>query len=165
MSGAAPAPRSQPTDAWLRDLVPMRLQGPIEIIDRATQVVRTRLGDFLVISLGVNLPIWLVLAVVLRNDWARGLDSNVQWFWSSVVPEPFLFATTGTGAHGTTVGFLLGRGLPSLGLAVTGAATGVLVASWSAGRAMTGGAGPWPWSPARATSSCCCGRWCTCSRS
>ena len=138
MTRAAPAPRSQPEDAWLRDLVPMRPQGPIELIDRATQVLRTRLADLLVVSLGVNVPIWLVLALVLRTEWARGLTDNVQWFWSSVIPEPFLFATAGNGAHGT-LAFVLGRALPSVGLAVTGAAAGVLVAAWSSGRPMTGG--------------------------
>jgi MFS family permease len=116
----------------------MRPQGPVEVIDRATQVLRTRLADFLIVSVGVNVPIWLVLAIVLRSDWARGVSDNVQWFWSSIVPEPFLLATAGGGHHGT-ITFLLGRALPSLGLAVTGAATGMLVAAWSTGRALTGG--------------------------
>jgi len=138
MSGAAPAPRSQPEKQWLRDLVPLRPQGPVELIDRATQIMRTRIRDLATITLGVNLPVWLLLAAVLRGEWARGLNDNPQWFLSSLLPEPFLLATAGSGTHGSTWAFVLGRGLPSLGLAVTGAAAGTLLANWGAGRPMTG---------------------------
>ena len=138
MTRAAPAPRSQPEGAYLRDLVPLRLQGPIELIDRATVVLRTRIRDLLVVSFAINLPIWLLLASVLRDEWARGLSENPQWFWSSILPEPFLFFSAGTGTHGDLWAFVLGRALPSFGLAATGAAAGVLVSSWAAGRPMTG---------------------------
>lgn len=135
---AAPAPRSQPEQSILRDLVPMRPQGAVEIVDRATHLLRTRARDLAVISLGVNLPVWLVLAIVLRERWAAGLTDNVQWFWSGLVPDPFLFLTSG--ADGSSWAFALGRALPSLGLAVTGAACGLLVQSWSQGRPLTGAA-------------------------
>lgn len=138
MTGAAPAPRSQPERAWLRDLVPLRPQGSIEIVDRATQILRTRARDLVVISLGVNVPMWLILAAVLRDEWARGLVDNPQWFWSSLLPEPFLFSTAGTGLHGSTLTLVLGRALPSIGLATTGAAAGFMVGAWSKGLPMTG---------------------------
>jgi len=118
--------------------VPLRPQGPIEIVDRATQLLRTRARDVLVISLGVNIPMWLILAAALRDEWARGLTANAQWFWSSVLPEPFLFATSGSGSNGSTLTFVLGRALPSIGLAITGAAAGHLVGAWSRGQELTG---------------------------
>lgn len=135
MSSAAPAPRTRRPGADLRLLVPLRPQGPIEVLDRATHLLRTRLADLLTISAAVQIPIWLVLALVLRDDWASGVSDNVAWFWLAIAPDPVtlaLLADDTTAA--STFALVLSRALPSLGLAVIGAACGVLVHDWSRGR-------------------------------
>lgn len=139
MTRPAPSPRSQPERTLLRDLVPLRPQGPVELVDRATHIFRTRFRDLAFVSLAVHLPIWLFLAIVLREDWARGLNDNLLWYWSSLVPEPFLGGLLAEDAlGGGWIAAVLGRALPSVGLAVVGAASGHLLGSWSRGRPMTG---------------------------
>lgn len=124
----------------MRVLVPLRPQGPVEVIDRATHLLRTRAGDVLGIGAMVQLPIWLVLALVFRDRWAEGLGDNGIWTLVAVLPDP---TTLGLLADeelaGSPWAVLLARGLPSLGLAVMGAAYGVLVHDWSRGRRTTGG--------------------------
>lgn len=139
MSRPAPTPRSQPERTLLRDLVPLRPQGPVELVDRASHIFRNRFGDLAFITLAVHVPIWLILAIVLRDDWARGLNDNFLWYWSGIVPEPFIVGLAANGnVAGGWFGALLGRALPSLGLAVVGAACGFLVGSWSRGEPMSG---------------------------
>ncbi len=140
MSPAAPEPRTRPAGSDLRTLVPLRPQGPIEVVDRATNLLRTRLGDFATISLAVQVPIWLVLAVTLRDEWATGIEDNLAFFWLAFFPDPVTLGLLGDQAAGAgTVGILGSRLLPSFGLAVIGAACGLLVHDWSRGRTTTGG--------------------------
>ncbi len=139
MSPAAPEPRTRPAGSDLRLLVPLRPQGPVEVVDRATNLLRTRMGDFATISLAVQVPIWLVLAVTLRDEWASGIEDNLAFFWLAFFPDPVtvgLLADRAT--DGATLGVLASRLLPSFGLAVTGAACGILVHDWSRGRATAG---------------------------
>jgi hypothetical protein len=141
VSSAAPAPRTRREGADLRLLVPLRPQGPIEVLDRATHLLRTRFADLLTVGVVVQVPIWLVLAVLLRADWAAGVSDNQIWFWVALVPDPTtlgILADDATDASTTAV--ILSRALPSIGLAVTGAACGILVSDWSRGRATTAGA-------------------------
>lgn len=120
--------------------MPLRPQGPIEVIDRATHLLRSRAGDVLGIGAMVQLPIWLVLALVFRDRWAEGLGDNGVWTLLAIVPDP---TTLGLLADeelaGSPWAVLLARGLPSLGLAVMGGAYGILVHDWSRGRSTTGG--------------------------
>lgn len=137
MSSAAPEPRTRAEGAELRVLVPLRPQGPIEVIDRATHLVRARFADVMTVSLAVQLPIWLLLAVILRERWAGGVaDDGGAQYWATIFPGPSLLAVAGTDGWGTA---LAARALPSLGLAVMGGAYGTLVHDWSRGRATTGG--------------------------
>jgi hypothetical protein len=139
VSSAAPEPRTRPPGADLRLLVPLRPMGPIEVLDRATHVMRTRAGDVLAISAAVQLPLWLILAVVLRDDWAAGVADNQAWFWLAIFPDPVtlgLLADQATDQSG--VGIVLARALPSWGLAVIGAACGALVHDWARGLPTTG---------------------------
>ena len=104
------------------------------MVDRATLVVRTRAADLLTVSAVVQLPIWLVLAVVLRDDWASGLADNTGVFWLAIFPDPltlgYLFdEATASGP----VAVLAARALPSMGLAVIGATCGHLVHDWALG--------------------------------
>jgi len=104
------------------------------VVDRATLVVRTRAADLLTVSAVVQLPIWLVLAVVLRDDWASGLADNTGVFWLAIFPDPltlgYLFdEATASGP----VAVLAARALPSMGLAVIGATCGHLVHDWALG--------------------------------
>lgn len=139
MSTAAPEPRTRPPGADLRLLVPLRPQGPIEVIDRATHLLRTRAGDLLGISVAVQLPIWLLLAVVLRDDWASGPSDNMAWFWLALFPDPVTFGVLLDEAEAAgPLGVVLSRALPSLGLAVIGAACGRLVHDWALGRPTRG---------------------------
>lgn len=120
--------------------MPLRPQGPIEVIDRATHLLRTRAADFLTISLGVQIPIWLILALVLRDEWAGGVNDNIAWFWLALFPHPVtLGLLIDRAGDASTFGILLSRALPSFGLAVVGGACGVLVHDWSLGRATRGG--------------------------
>jgi hypothetical protein len=136
VSSAAPEPRTRRPGADLRLLVPLRPQGPIEVIDRATHLLRTRLADLLTVGLAVQVPIWLVLAVLLRDDWAAGVSDNQVWFWVALVPDPTTIGFLASDAtDSSTTAIVLSRALPSVGLAVTGAACGVLVHDWSLGRA------------------------------
>lgn len=139
MTTAAPEPRTSERGADLRALVPLRPQGPIEVIDRATSLLRSRAGDLMTISLVVQVPIWLVLAVLLREDWAAGVSDNQVWYWVALFPDP---ATAGLLASDTlaagTFAVVVSRILPSIGLAVIGAASGVLVHDWARGRPTTG---------------------------
>ena len=135
MSPAAPEPRTRRPGADLRLLVPLRPQGPIEVLDRATHLLRTRLADLLTVGVVVQVPIWLVLAILLREDWAAGVSDNQAWFWVAIAPDPVtlgILASDAT-ASGTTA-IVVSRVLPSIGLAVAGAACGVLVHDWSRGR-------------------------------
>jgi hypothetical protein len=135
VTSAAPAPRTRRPGADLRLLVPLRPQGPIEVLDRATHLLRTRLADLLTISVIVQVPIWLVLALVLRDDWAAGVSDNVAWFWLAIAPDPVTLALLSDDAtSASTLAIVLSRALPSLGLAAIGAACGVLVHDWSLGR-------------------------------
>lgn len=139
MSPAAPQPRTRPVGSDLRDLVPLRPQGPIEIVDRATQVFRTRAKDLLAVSLAVQVPVWLMLAAALRDQWAKGLNDNAAWYWVAIVPDPILFVLAADDAtSGGALIFILGRGLPSLALAVIGATCGLLVREWAQGNALGG---------------------------
>lgn len=139
MSPAAPAPRTRAPGADLRLLVPLRPQGPIEVIDRATHLLRTRAGDLLGVSIAVQLPTWLVLAVLLRDQWASGVSDNMAFFWLALVPDPVtLGLLADRAAESGTVGIVAARVLPSLALAVIGAACGLLVHDWSLGRPTTG---------------------------
>lgn len=139
MSPAAPEPRTRPAGSDLRLLVPLRPQGPIEVVDRASHLLRTRLGDFVTISLAVQIPIWLVLALVLRDDWAAGIEDNLAFFWLAFFPDPVTVGLLADRAgEGSTFGIVLSRLLPSIGLAVIGAASGILVHDWSQGRNTTG---------------------------
>lgn len=134
MSSAAPEPRTRRPGADLRLLVPLRPQGPIEVLDRATHVLRTRLADLLTIGVVVQVPIWLVLAVLLREDWAAGVSDNQAWFWVAVAPDPVTLGLLASDAtDSSTAAIVLSRALPSIGLAVIGAACGVLVHDWSRG--------------------------------
>ncbi|MGI8940231.1 MAG: hypothetical protein ACR2JF_18840 [Iamia sp.] len=120
--------------------MPLRPQGPIEVVDRATSLLRTRMGDFATISLAVQIPIWLVLALLLRDDWSTGIEDNLAFFWLALFPDPVTIGLLADRAtDGTTVALVLSRLLPSLGLAFTGGACGILVHDWSRGRATTGG--------------------------
>lgn len=140
MSSAAPAPRTRREGADLRLLVPLRPQGPIEVLDRATHLLRTRFADLLTVAVVVQVPIWLVLAVLLRADWAAGVSDNQVWFWVALVPDPTTIGILFDDAtDASTTAVVLARALPSIGLAVTGAACGVLVGDWSRGRATTAG--------------------------
>ncbi|HEU5151074.1 MAG TPA: hypothetical protein VFU19_11280 [Iamia sp.] len=135
MSPAAPEPRTRRPGADLRLLVPLRPQGPIEVLDRATHLLRTRLADLLTVGVVVQVPIWLVLAVLLRDDWAGGVSDNQVWFWVALAPDPVTLGILASDAtDASTVAVVLSRALPSIGLAVTGAACGVLVHDWSRGR-------------------------------
>jgi hypothetical protein len=135
VSSAAPEPRTRRPGADLRLLVPLRPQGPIEVIDRATHLLRTRLADLLTVGVVVQVPIWLVLAVLLREDWAAGVSDNQAWFWVAVAPDPVTLGILASDAtDSSTLAIVLSRALPSLGLAVIGAACGVLVHDWSRGR-------------------------------
>ncbi len=138
MSSAAPAPRTRRPGADLRLLVPLRPQGPIEVLDRATHLLRTRLGDLLTISVAIQVPLWLGLAVVLRDDWAAGVSDNVAWFWLAIVPDPITVALLADDAtSASTFAIVTSRAVPSLGLAAIGAACGVLVHDWARGRPTT----------------------------
>ncbi|MBI2708635.1 MAG: hypothetical protein HYX34_02945 [Actinobacteria bacterium] len=139
MSPAAPTPRTQPEGAELRELVPLRPQGPIELVDRATHLLRIRFRDILGVSVVVQLTIWLLLAILLRDQWAGGLADNAAWFWTGLVPEPagaLAAASDQLNANGWLVA--LGLALPSIGLTVTGCACGVLIRDWSRGLATRG---------------------------
>jgi hypothetical protein len=139
VSPAAPSLRSRPERTGLRDLVPLRAQGPIELVDRATIILRNQWRDLLGLSLVVQLAVWLTLAVVLRDQWARGLGDNAIWFWLAAVPDPIAaFAIAGNAFDASLVSVVLGRALPSLGLAVIGGACGVLVSDWARGVPTTG---------------------------
>lgn len=135
MTAAAPTPRTRPPGSGGRDLVPLRPQGPIEIIDRATHVLRLRAGPLLTVSLAVQLPGWLLLAVVFGDGWAEGLESNAQWFWLAIFPDPVTFASL---FDATIVGgpleVAVARGIPSLSLAVLGFVYGTLIHDWALGR-------------------------------
>lgn len=131
---AAPEPRHRPPGSDLRALVPLRPQGPLEVVDRATLVVRTRAADLLTVSAVVQLPIWLVLAVVLRDEWASGLADNGGVFWLAIFPDPltlgYLFdEATASGPFAVVAA----RALPSIGLAFIGASCGHLVHDWARG--------------------------------
>jgi hypothetical protein len=135
VSTAAPAPRTRRPGADLRLLVPLRPQGPIEVLDRATHLLRTRLADLLTVSVVVQVPIWLVLAVLLREDWAAGVSDNQAWFWVALLPDPVTLGILASDAtDASTFAIVVSRALPSVGLAVIGAACGVLVHDWSRGR-------------------------------
>lgn len=134
MPSAAPEPRTRPPGTDLRLLVPLRPLGPIEVIDRATNLVRTRAADLLGLSLAVQLPVWLLLAVGFREDWAQGLDDNVAWFFTALAPDPVTLGIFfGGDTQASTSAFVASRALPSIALAVTGACTGVMVDRWSRG--------------------------------
>ncbi len=139
VSPAAPEPRTRPRGADLRLLVPLRPQGPIEVIDRATHLLRVRFADVMTVSVAVQVPIWLVLAIVLRDEWAAGVADNQAWYWLAVFPDPTTIALLADEAisQGPLTVFLA-RALPSLGLALMGGACGVLVHDWSRGRETTG---------------------------
>lgn len=140
MSPAAPEPRTRPAGSDLRLLVPLRPQGPVEVVDRATNLLRTRLGDVATISLAVQVPIWLVLALLLRDQWAAGIEDNLAFLWLAFFPDPVTVGLLVDRAdEGSTFAILASRALPSLGLAVIGAASGLLVHDWSRGRTTTGG--------------------------
>jgi len=135
VSSAAPAPRTRRPGADLRLLVPLRPQGPIEVLDRATHLLRTRLADLLTVSAVVQVPIWLVLAVLLREDWAAGASDNQAWFWVALLPDPVTLGILASDAtDSSTFAIVVSRALPSVGLAVIGAACGVLVHDWARGR-------------------------------
>jgi hypothetical protein len=115
--------------------VPLRPQGPIEVLDRATHLLRTRLADLLTVSAVVQVPIWLVLAVLLREDWAAGASDNQAWFWVALVPDPVTLGILASDAtDSSTFAIVVSRALPSVGLAVIGAACGILVHDWARGR-------------------------------
>lgn len=134
MPSAAPEPRTRPPGTDLRLLVPLRPLGPIEVIDRATNLVRTRAADLLGLSLAIQLPVWLVLAVGFREDWAQGLDDNVAWFFTGLAPDLVTLGIFfGGDSRADALTFLASRILPSIALAVTGACTGVMVHRWSRG--------------------------------
>lgn len=140
MSPAAPLPRTRPAGSDLRLLVPLRPQGPIEVVDRATHLLRTRLGDLATISLGIQVPIWLLLALLLRDQWASGINDNLAFFWLAFFPDPVTIGLLADRAGDSgSLGILASRLLPSFGLAVTGGACGILVHDWSLGRATSGG--------------------------
>jgi hypothetical protein len=135
VSSAAPEPRTSRPGADLRLLVPLRPQGPIEVLDRATHVLRSRLADLLTVGVVVQVPIWLVLALLLRDEWATGAADNQAWFWLAVAPDPATVAIlVDESPDVTELSVVLARALPSIGLAVTGAACGLLVHDWSRGR-------------------------------
>ncbi len=139
MSPAAPASRVQPVGADLRALVPLTPQGPVELVDTATHLLRTRFADLMAVSLAVQVPIWLVLAVLLRDQWASGLADNDGWLWAAVLPDPFaILIALGNNFEGGILAVTLSRVLPSSGLATIGATCGVLVRDWSAGRPTRG---------------------------
>lgn len=139
MSPAAPLPRTRPAGSDLQLLVPLRPQGPIEVVDRATHLLRTRLGDFATISLGVQIPIWLLLALLLGDQWASGVSDNLAFFWLAFFPDPVTIGLLADRAgEAGTLGILASRVLPSFGLAVTGAACGLLVHDWAHGRPTSG---------------------------
>jgi hypothetical protein len=120
-------------------LVPLRPQGPIEVVDRATLLLRQRFSDFITISLTVHAPIWFVLALVLRDQWAGGLEDNQAFVWLALFPDPItLGLLADRAAEEGPIGIVLARALPSFGLAVIGAASGVLVSDWSRGRPTRG---------------------------
>lgn len=109
------------------------------MIDRATHLLRVRFADVMTISVAVQVPVWLILALVLRDEWATGVSDNQAWFWLAVFPDPttlLLLADEALAQGPLTV--TLARALPSLGLAVMGGAFGVLVHDWSRGRETTG---------------------------
>jgi len=109
------------------------------VIDRATHLLRTRAGDLLAISVGVQVPIWFLLALVLRDDWASGASDNLAWFWLALFPDPVTFGILLDEAESAgPLGVVLSRALPSLGLAVVGAACGRLVHEWALGRPQSG---------------------------
>ncbi len=139
MSPAAPAPRVQPAGTDVRALVPLAPQGPVELVDTATHVVRTRFADLMSVSLAVQVPIWLVLAVLLRDQWASGLSDNDAWLWAAFLPDPIaILVALGDNLDGGALAVTLSRVLPSIGLAATGATCGLLVRDWSIGRPTRG---------------------------
>jgi hypothetical protein len=111
----------------------------VELVDRATTVLRAQWREVLSLALVVQLTVWLILAVVLREQWARGLGDNQIWFWVALVPDPTtVFSIAGNSFDASVPTVLLGRALPSFGLAVIGAGCAVLVSDWAKGIATTG---------------------------
>ncbi len=124
-SPAAPEPRTRPAGPDLQLLVPLRPQGLVEVVDRATNLLRTRLGDFATISLIVQVPLWLVLAPAVRDEWASGIEDNLAFSWLAFVSDPVILGLLADRAgDGDTLGILGSRLLASFGLAVIGAACG-----------------------------------------
>lgn len=101
--------------------------------------MRIRFLDVMTISVAVQIPIWLILAIVLRDEWATGVADNQAWYWLAIFPDPTTIALLADEAlaHGPLT-VVLARALPSLGLAVMGGAYGILVRDWSHGQATTG---------------------------
>jgi len=123
----------------MRALVPLTPQGPVELVDTATHLLRTRFADLMSVSLAVQVPVWLVLALVLRDRWATGLADNDAWLWAAALPDPFaILVAFGNDFEGGILAVTLSRVLPSIGLAVTGATCGVLVRDWCTGRPTRG---------------------------